>query len=229
MSIENFINNKPYLANLFMGMPADIRIRCVEESFKARTVMVKKDEEPKYVYIIYSGTLKIFNEFQNGRILETAIVNDMDFVGLIEILASKQKIAATVETVTECVTVKISKKDFLKWMEKDHYLSIIVAKKMAKDFYSIAYSNGELLLNSTMYTFISFIIQWAKEQIGEGKEAFINKKRQQIADELGISLRTVQRNIKKLKQEELITVKNAKVYVNKKQYNLLINKLEGLI
>jgi CRP/FNR family cyclic AMP-dependent transcriptional regulator len=153
----------------------------------------------------------------------------MDFVGLIEILASKQKIAATVETVTECVTVKISKKDFLKWMEKDHYLSIIVAKKMAKDFYSIAYSNGELLLNSTMYTFISFIIQWAKEQIGEGKEAFINKKRQQIADELGISLRTVQRNIKKLKQEELITVKNAKVYVNKKQYNLLINKLEGLI
>jgi CRP/FNR family cyclic AMP-dependent transcriptional regulator len=199
------------------------------ESFKARTVMVKKDEEPKYVYIIYSGTLKIFNEFQNGRILETAIVNDMDFVGLIEILASKQKIAATVETVTECVTVKISKKDFLRWIEKDHYLSIIIAKKMAKDFYSIAYSNGELLLNSTMYTLISFIIQWAKEQIGQGKEVFINKKRQQIADELGISLRTVQRNIKKLKQEELITVKNAKVYVNKKQYNLLINKLQELI
>jgi CRP/FNR family cyclic AMP-dependent transcriptional regulator len=229
MLIENFINNKPYLANLFMGMPADIRIRCVVESFKARTVMVKKDEEPKYVYIIYSGTLKIFNEFQNGRILETAIVNDMDFVGLIEILASKQKIAATVETVTECVTVKISKKDFLRWIEKDHYLSIIIAKKMAKDFYSIAYSNGELLLNSTMYTLISFIIQWAKEQIGQGKEVFINKKRQQIADELGISLRTVQRNIKKLKQEELITVKNAKVYVNKKQYNLLINKLQELI
>lgn len=112
MTIEDFINNKPYLANLFMGMPAEIRMKCVVQNFDAKTVMVKKDEEPKYIYIIYSGTLKIFNEFQNGRILETAIVNDMDFVGLIEILASKDKIATTVETVSDCVALRISRKDF---------------------------------------------------------------------------------------------------------------------
>lgn len=228
MSIESFINNKPYLANLFMGMPAEIRMKCVVENFHAKTVIVKKDEEPKYIYIVYSGTLKIFNEFQNGRILEIAIVNDMDFVGLIEILASKEKIAATVETVTDCIALRISKKDFLKWMESDHYLALIVAKKMAKDFYNIAYSNGELLLNSAMYTIISFVIQLAKDDIDKGQIAFINKKRQQIADELGISLRTVHRNVKQLKQENLITIENAKIYINENQYKALIDKLKEL-
>ncbi|GAA0181488.1 hypothetical protein SH2C18_40150 [Clostridium sediminicola] len=229
MSIEDFINNKPYLANLFIGMPAEIRMKCKVQNFDAKTIMIKKDEEPKYVYIIYSGTLKIFNEFQNGKILETAIVNDQDFVGLIEILASKDKIAATVETVTDCVALKISKNDFLKWLENDHYLAMIVARKMAKDFYNIAYSNGELLLNSTMYTLVSSIIEWTKEDIEEGKVSLINKKRQQIADELGISLRTVQRNIKKLKQEELITINTGKVYVNNEQYKALVNKLDELV
>lgn len=229
MSIEDFINNKPYLANLFMGMPAEIRMKCVVQNFDAKTVMVKKDEEPKYIYIIYSGTLKIFNEFQNGRILETAIANDMDFVGLIEILASKDKIAATVETVTNCVALRISRKDFLKWLENDHYLAMIIARKMARDFYNIAYSNGELLLNSTMYTIVSSIIEWTKKDIEEGKVAFINKKRQQIADELGISLRTVHRNIKKLKQQGLITIDLAKIYVNSDQYKALIDKLDELV
>lgn len=229
MSIEDFINNKPYLANLFMGMPAEIRMKCVVQNFDAKTVMVKKDDEPKYIYIIYSGTLKIFNEFQNGRILETAIANDMDFVGLIEILASKDKIAATVETVTNCVALRISRKDFLKWLENDHYLAMIIARKMARDFYNIAYSNGELLLNSTMYTIVSSIIEWTKKDIEEGKVAFINKKRQQIADELGISLRTVHRNIKKLKQQGLITIDLAKIYVNSDQYKALIDKLDELV
>ncbi|SHH60023.1 Crp/Fnr family transcriptional regulator [Clostridium grantii] len=228
MSIESFINNKPYLANLFMGMPAEIRMKCVVENFHAKTVIVKKDEEPKYIYIVYSGTLKIFNEFQNGRILETAIVNDMDFLGLIEILASKEKIAATVETVTDCIALRISKKDFLKWMESDHYLAVIVAKKMAKDFYNIAYSNGELLLNSTMYTIIAYLIKLAKEDIDKGEIVFINKKRQQIADELGISLRTVHRNVKQLKQQQLITIENAKIYINENQYKALIDKLKEL-
>lgn len=80
-----------------------------------------------------------------------------------------------------------------------------------------------------MYTLVSSIIQWTKEDIQRGKVSFINKKRQQIADELGISLRTVHRNIKKLKQQELITIDTGKLYVNWEQYKALIDKLDELV
>ncbi len=229
MSIEYFINNKTNLSNLLMGMPNEIRKRCIVQKFCAKTILVKKDEKPKFVYIIYLGTLRIFNEFENGKILQTAKVKDMDFVGILEVLSLEDKIAATVETVTECTALRISKEDFLEWIEKDHYLALITAKKIASDFYNTTYSNGRLLLNSTMYTLVSFIIETIKNDIEQEKTGFINKKRQEIADELGVSLRTVQRNIRKLKDTGLITINTGKIHVDSEQYNRLINRLNELV
>jgi CRP/FNR family cyclic AMP-dependent transcriptional regulator len=229
MLIENFINNKPDLANLFIKMPAEIREHCVVQHYDAKTIMIKKDAKPKYVYIISCGTLRIFNEFENGRILQTANVKDMDFIGLIEVLAAKDKIAATVETVTNCTALRIPKEDFLKWMEFDHNLAMMLAKKIAIDFYNISYSNGRLLLNSSMYTLVSFIIECVKSDIEQANIAFVNKKRQQIADELGISLRTVHRNVKKLKELGIIKIDTGKICVNSEQYRMLIDKLDELV
>lgn len=229
MSLENFINNNPDLADLFIKMPNKIKEHCVMQNYSAKTVLLKKDAKPKYIYIISCGTLRIFNEFENGRILQTANIKDMDFVGLIEILAAKDKIAATVETVTDCTALRIPKDDFLKWIENDSNLAVMLAKKIANDFYNISYSNGRLLLNSSMYTLVSFIIEYVKNDIANDNTAFVNKKRQQIADELGISLRTVHRNVKKLKELGIITISTGKIYVNNKQYKMLLNKLHELV
>ncbi|PAB57715.1 Crp/Fnr family transcriptional regulator [Anaeromicrobium sediminis] len=229
MFIEDFINNENDLSNLLMGMPDEIRKKCVVQKFGPKAVLVKKDQEPEFVYIIYLGTLRIFNEFKNGKILQTAKLKDMNFVGALEVLSSKDKIAASVETVTECTALRIPKEDFLDWIEKDHYLAIMVGKKIANDFYNTAYSNGRLLLNSTMYTLVSFIIEALKDDIEEGKVAFISKKRQEIADELGISLRTVQRNIRKLKDTGLITIDTGKIHVDSNQYKRLIDRLNELV
>ncbi len=229
MSIECFINNKTYLSNLLKGMPDEIRKRCIVQKFDAKTILVKKDEEPKFVYIICAGMLRIFNEFENGKILQTAKVKDMDVVGILEVLSSEDKIAATVEAVTECIALRISKEDFLEWIENDHHLAVIIAKKIASDFYNTTYSNGRLLLNSTMYTLVSFIIETIKKDVEQNKKGFIHKKRQEIADELGVSLRTVQRNIRKLKDAGLITVNTGKIHVDSNQYNKLIHKLNELV
>lgn len=229
MSIEKFTNKNINLKNLLIEMPDEIKKRCVVQEFEAKTTMVKKDENPKYIYIIYSGILNIFNEFENGKILQTARVHDMDFVGVMEALASKDKIAATVETATKCTALRMPKDDFLDWMQRDHELAILVAKKMADNFYSTTYSNGKLLLNSTMYTLVSFIIDTVKDDIVMSELGIVNKKRQQIADELGISLRTVQRNIKKLKETGLITINTGKINVDIVQYKGLVDKLDELI
>jgi CRP/FNR family cyclic AMP-dependent transcriptional regulator len=210
-------------------MPDQIRKRCVVQKFQPKTLLVKKDQKPTFIYIIYLGTLKIFNEFKNGKILETAKLKDMNFVGIIEVLSSKDKIAASVETVTECIALRISKEDFLEWIEKDHYLALMIAKKISNDFYDTAYSNGRLLLNSTMYTLVSFIIEAVRDSMEEGKVALIHKKRQEIADQLGISLRTVQRNIRKLKDTGLVTINTGKIQVDMNQYKMLLDKLDELL
>lgn len=226
MNLKNNLINEELL---LMKMPANIRRDCVKLKLPPKTILVKKDEEPKYVYILCSGKLRIYNEFENGKILETAKVKDMDFIGVIEVLSGKEKIAATVETEIECVALRLHNEDFIKWMNMDHEFAIIILRKMAGHFYDVTYSKGKLLLNSTMYTIVSYIIDNIKDQLKEAEISIISKKRQEIADELGISLRTVQRNVKKLRDSELINIKTGKIHVSKNQYKLLKNKLNELI
>ncbi|QEK11256.1 Crp/Fnr family transcriptional regulator [Crassaminicella thermophila] len=229
MSKETILKNDSYLAKLLKNMPKDIKNRSVVKHFPSNTIMLKKDSEVKYVYIIYSGTLRVINEFANGNIYGFAYIDSTDFVGALEILAEESKTACTVEAVTDCVALRISKEDFLEWFEKDIFFSTNIAKLLAKKLYPTIYRNGAVFMNSSIHSFIAFLIRFVQKDIQEGKTALINKKRQYIADELGISLRTVHRIIKKLKEDNLLTIIKGKIYVNKNQYERLIEIVDDFI
>ncbi|QXM05123.1 Crp/Fnr family transcriptional regulator [Crassaminicella indica] len=226
MSIERFIKDNTDLEKLLKNMPEDVKKRCVIKNFPAKSIMLKKDAEVKYVYIHLFGTLRVLNEFANGNIYGFAYIDSTDFVGALEILAEESQIACTVEAVTDCTALRMSKEDFLKWFEKDILFSTTIARLLAKKFYPTIYRNGAVFMHSAMDSLISFIIKFVEYDIQDKAVVLINKKRQHIADELGISLRTVHRIIKNLKENELITVEKGKIYVNKKQYEKLINMID---
>jgi len=209
------------LTNLLSNIPEDIKSRSLFISFQKNDVLLKKDEEIKFVYILYSGTLRVINEFSNGSIYGFANIDSIDFIGALEILAEEPKIACTVEAITDGAALRVSKEDFLEWFNKDIEFSRILAKILAKKFYPTISRNGAVFMNSAMYSLAGFIIKSVKDNINQGKVGFITTKRQHIADELGISLRTVYRLIKELKEDNLIQVIKGKIYVTKDQYEKL--------
>lgn len=220
--------DKPYSADLLNNIPVDIKNRSVMIKFSKNDIVLKKDEEIKYVYILCSGTLRAINEFSNGNIYGFANINPPDFIGSLEILAEESKIACTVESVTDSTALRISKKDFLDWFERDVYFSSTLAKTLAKKFYPTIYRNGAVFMNSAMYSLVGFILQSIEDDIKQDRIGVIRKKRQHIADELGISLRTVYRVIKELKEDNLIQVIKGKIHVTKDQYERLNYIIENL-
>jgi CRP/FNR family cyclic AMP-dependent transcriptional regulator len=220
--------DKPYSADLLNNIPVDIKNRSVMIKFSKNDIVLKKDEEIKYVYILCSGTLRAINEFSNGNIYGFANINPPDFIGSLEILAEESKIACTVESVTDSTALRISKKDFLDWFERDVYFSSTLAKTLAKKFYPTIYRNGAVFMNSAMYSLVGFILQSIEDDIKQGRIGVIRKKRQHIADELGISLRTVYRVIKELKGDNLIQVIKGEIHVTKDQYERLNYIIENL-
>lgn len=226
MSLDEFLKNKSSLANLLISMPVEIRNRCVIKRFPAKSTMIQKDEETKYVYIVISGMLRVVNEFENGKLFGFAYKNPLDFIGMLEVLAEESKMAGTVEAITDCVVLRITKEDFLKWLESDHFFSITIAKEIAKNLYPTAYRIGDVFMNPALYTIVTFIVQSTKKEIKDERIGLITKKRQQIADELGLSLRTVYRVIKKLKEDNLVTIRKGKIHVHKEQHIKLIKMLE---
>ena len=53
--------------------------------------------------------------------------------------------------------------------------------------------------------------------------------RQQIAEETGLSVRTVNRVIKKLKEQDLLKVKKQKIIITEKQYNSMVESVDEIL
>jgi len=226
MSLEKIEKEKSYLTGLLNNMPIDIKSRSVMTKISENDILLKKDEEIKYVYILCSGTLRAINEFSNGNIYDFANINPPDFIGSLEVLAEESKIACTVEAITDSVAIRVSKDDFIEWVQRDVYFSSTLAKTLAKKFYPTIYRNGAVFMNSAMHSLVGFIIQSVDDEIKQGKIGVIRKKRQHIADELGISLRTVYRVIKELKEDKLVNIIKGKIHVTRNQYEKLIEVVE---
>ena len=71
-----------------------------------------------------------------------------------------------------------------------------------------------------------FLTRQVRTKIEDNDYVLINEKRQQIADEMGMSIKTVNRGIKKLKEDNLITIIKGKIYIDKNQYLKMIRILE---
>ena len=53
--------------------------------------------------------------------------------------------------------------------------------------------------------------------------------RQQISDETGYSVKTVNRVIKKLKEQELLTVVGQRIVINKTQYGKMLESIDDKV
>ncbi|MCX7710176.1 MAG: Crp/Fnr family transcriptional regulator [Clostridia bacterium] len=218
MKLEELINEQPKLKEILSGMPWEISSRCVLKKFRAGSAIIKKDDTVKYVYLLVKGELRVINEFENGNIYIFGRNLPMSFNGELEALSGEKQYAITLEAVTDCVAICISIDDFNKWMEMDHSALLIVSKELAKKMYPTSSENGNILFRPGLVKVQSYLVKYSNDKIKEGETFQISRNRQQIADEIGISVKTVNRCIKKLKDEGLLSIKKGKVYISKNQH-----------
>jgi CRP/FNR family cyclic AMP-dependent transcriptional regulator len=226
MLLQQLMDKNEDLKKLLSGMPQDIRGRCSLKLYKSDNYIIKKGDEIKYVGILCKGELNVLNEFANGSIYLFHVNEAIDFIGEMEILANQPLAVVTNQAKSDCMVLKILKSDFLKWIEQDNYITSIVAKRLAIRLCHESPLQGYSHYYPAAHMIKRFIVEYVMNGFDNAKEVLINKKRQEIANMLGISIKTVDRNIKKLKEQDLVTIKKGKIYVNEEQYLKLVDMIE---
>lgn len=222
MQLEDLEKSDIRLQKLLSGMPQNIRSGCIVKKIPAGSIIVKKQEVIKFVYILTKGELRVINEFKNGSIYAFASIMPVSFVGELEVLAGESENAVTIEAVTDCIAVRLSAEDFEKWIKCDNDALMMVANILAKKLYPTSYETGNVLFNSGISKVQSYLVKYFEKKANDEETLPINRNRQQIADEIGISVKTVNRCIKKLKDEELVMVRKGKIFVSRNQYFMML-------
>jgi len=228
MYIEDIQNESEEFKTLLRDMPQHLMESCHIKCISPGVEILRKYETMSRVYILCEGEFEVLTSFEGGQIYIVGKAGHKDGLHLIgeqEVLAEINESQATVRTVTECRVLEMHPNDFWEWIKNDANAAIILLKHLAKRLNLETQKAGVQLYYSTSRLIKQFIID---QYEASGKQTYrITSKRQQIADELGISVRSVDRCIRKLKEQGFIHTVKGKMEVNKSEYYTLIKSIEG--
>ncbi|MDU4933959.1 MAG: Crp/Fnr family transcriptional regulator [Peptostreptococcaceae bacterium] len=207
-------------------IPSNIKLKCKIRIIEKGKIVVLKGNDIENIYVSCQGKMQVRNEFENGFVYSFASINPIAYIGVMEIMANKQNYSSTLQTSTECIILEIPKWDFIEWITSDQELTLEVLHFVSKSMYEQSLKTGEGLAYPAICILITYLMNVFEN---EDKDiAILEKTREEIGSILGFSIRTINRNLKILKEENLISVNRKSISITREQFNRLSHKLESI-
>ena len=229
MNWEELLKRAPKLTDYVKNMPPDIKNRCVIKVIPPGQIIHQKNYELDYFAFVCCGDHRAINEFENGNVYMIEKNEAIDFVGEVTIIAGQERTSVTLETITECVLLQMPRKDFERWIKEDIDLLYLIASKVAFKLYRSSSKNGATLFYPPNFLLLEYLVQYAdKHMTGNKTSITVPFTRNQLEEELGINIKTLNRTVKKLKDTGMIGIVKGKLTFNKDQYTKAIAELAVL-
>ena len=196
-------------------MPAEILRHTTRKIFLPGTAVVSKGGRAEHVYLILKGSIRVSNEFISGQRYTFARLDTMELIGDLEVLASQAVYSATCEATVSCECLSMSAATFMHWMKIDSAFAVAVARQLASKMYPTSNEAGRVKFQPSQERFEEYL---AKRLGDIETDLFIlHTSRQQIADDIGTSVKTVNRGVTKLKEAGLIGLLHGKITLTREQ------------
>ena len=228
MGIEELLEKVPKLGEYIKNMPEELKTRYTIRTFPPGHIIHQKDEFIDYFGILCIGSNRVINEFENGNVYMIEKNEAIDFIGEVTLLAGYSNSSVTIETLTECTILFITKKDCEKWFAQDSHFLRLVAKHVAYKLYRTSYTSGVKLFFPPSFLVLDYLIHYVKENgMPEYGGLVVKKTRQELFEEIGITVKTINRTVKKLVEEDgLIGLYKGKITISSDQYQRILEEIK---
>ena len=222
MTIDKLVGCYPALSNYVRHMPEDIKTRFTLRTFPPHSIIHQKEDDIHTFGIVYSGQHRVINEFENGNIFMIEKNTAISFIGEVTLLAGKTSSSVTIESLTECQVLFISSEDFFRWIGQDIEFLRTLTQSVSHKLYSTSCSSGERQYHSARFLVTKYLVNYAGEHMLPGKsKMLVMRTREQIGEELGMTVKTLNRAIATLKEDEAIQLHKGKIQLTQQQLSLM--------
>ena len=201
------------------AMPLSIRRQTAKKSIAPHEAIVLKGDDADHVFILLKGDVRVLNEFSSGQRYSFAEYSAPSFIGEYEVMAEQSVYATTNEAITRCELISMRAEVFIEWVQGSASLAFLLARIIAEKSYPTSNENGRIKFLPGLQKLQSYLL---KRYDAFAPVPFILREdRQQIADEIGTSIKTVNRSVTSLKEENLIGLLHGKITITPEQYTSL--------
>jgi CRP/FNR family cyclic AMP-dependent transcriptional regulator len=196
------------------------------ENLKKGDMLTREGEPAREVYFIGEGIVEGVDYRILGAPYDFMQFNKVYAFGGLEFIMGLENYRTTLRAVTNCTIVKIPRSKFDKWMNSD----ILAVKHEAKQVCEYLLEEGR---NSRLFLFLQgadrlallFIEKF--ERNSKNDVLYVMENRQNLADETGLSLKSINRGVKKFWEAGLLTKRGNQLIINKEQYEGLKEMLSS--
>lgn len=209
------------------SLPRELLQKGSRIEFEPNFILVSRGEFPRHIYFIQQGIVAGIREYKNGNAYHYFQLDHTNgSIGLLELLARQEKYIATIITKTRVTAIKIDSATVYGTIMNDLELLRKCTFLLAEDLYKRSGNDGLLYYMAGLDRVRFFLASYYEAHSGGAKgQIFLAASYQDIANEIGMSLRTVGRNIQKLKSLGEIKSIRKKIAIGQAQYERMIKNI----
>lgn len=207
------LENVPLFSGLSKQALAEIEQHSTVKSFKKHAIVINQGDETNTLYVILSGSVKVFISGEDGREVVLNHQTAGDYFGDLAMLDKEPRVASVMTTEPSRFMI-ISREDFLACLAKNPEIAINLIKPMTSRTRMLAKNVSSLALLDVYGRVARVLLEQAKKQ---GDVLITDKLTQQeIADMVGASRAMVSRILKDLKTGGYISIDKKRITIHQK-------------
>lgn len=201
---------------------------CKVIKLESGTRFISVGENISTIWILLSGKVKALEEYSTGDIYTFKKFPAPEVFGEMEALAGNTKFRATLITESECVFLNMPVDIYQEFLKRNsQYLykrTHIILKRVLDEQKHMRMFLMIKSIDRIKIYFIQHYQLYAKDHI-----CVLRITRQQIAEETGYSVKTVNRVIKRLEEENLLRIEGQRIIIKEKQYKEMLKGVENYL
>nr|WP_296959069.1 Crp/Fnr family transcriptional regulator [uncultured Mediterraneibacter sp.] len=184
----------------------------------ADQTFIKAGEACNYIYIVLSGKVTGVEWPMNEKSYFFKDFGPGDFFGEIECFAGMTNYRISILSSTRCRLLAIPSVYYMEWMHMDvDALYMRTQENMKRLVSQTAEARKYLFMDGKDRLMVHLVRKYEQKQpLPDTLE--LKQTRARISEEVGISMKTLNRNIKKLEDMKLIRLNKGKIVITKEQY-----------
>lgn len=206
-----------YMEHLFSDAPEWLRSSFYLRQFKKNETIVRENDPVDRVYILIKGRVKGVDYQKRGSYFGFADFSPFIFFGSMEILLGLQVYMTTLKAMSPCILLETSVQIFRKWMESDRRTMMEEVRALGNNLFEQTKFSRKMLFSEGMERILIFLTRQCELDKADTNYRLMIT-RQDIADCTGLSVRSVNRLIGELKEENLLECRKGGIDIDESQY-----------
>ena len=212
------LKKQVYMEMLFQNCTEEVKYYMSMAEVQENQTLIEAGERCSNIYIILSGKVTGIEWPMTGRPYFFKDYGPGEFFGEIEYFADLLNYRISVVTVTRCRVLIIPVKYYMEWLQSDAEALYLRTKENMRRLISQTADARKYLFIESRERLMMHLIRKYEQKLPLKKVLELRQSREQLSEEIGFSVKTLNRNIKKLEKEELICLQKGKIIITEAGY-----------